>query len=145
MAAPDPQSASREQYVGVAADGSPPASPKLAHPLKPPSPTLSDEFSEAQLASAGPLEKPWARLGKVALLVAVPAVVLLVAFAGLLTAVGHSGSAGILFGSAPDYDVLVIGAGTAGLAAAKQLRTQGGLKVMPAFMLHCRCPSWLCM
>ena len=139
MAPQDSQCAAREQYVGVAADGSPPASPKLAHPLKPPSPTLSDDLSEAHLAPAGPLEKPWARLGKVTLLLAVPALVLLVAFAALLTAAVRSGSASILFGLAPDYDVLVIGAGTAGLAAAKQLRMQGGLKVSPSLVLRYRC------
>ena len=139
MAAEGASREPRQQYVGVAADGSPAASPKHAHALRPQSPTASDEFSTAplSLSRSGPLQKPWTRLGKVALIMAVPAILLLVAVAGLLVATGRAGSASILFGAAPDYDVLVIGAGTAGLAAARQLRMQGGLKVHASTVRRC--------
>jgi len=122
-------------YVDVKTDGSPPPSPRTAEaPLRPLA-AASHDYDETPLAGSStsirsPTEKPLARLGRTALLVAVPAVVLLVAAAVLLAVVTGSGPGGRLFSGAPhDYDVLVVGAGAAGLAAAKQLREQGGLKV----------------
>ena len=123
-------------YVNVKTDGSPPPSPRSAEaPLRPLA-AASHDYGETPLAGGSsntrsPTEKPLARLVRTALLVAVPAVVLLVAAAVLLAAVAGSGPGGQLFsGAQPDYDVLVVGAGAAGLAAAKQLREQGGLKVI---------------
>ena len=122
-------------YVDVKTDGSPPPSPRTAEaPLRPLA-AASHDYGETPLASTSvrsPTEKPLTRLGRTVLLVAVPAVVLLVAAAVLLAAVAGGGPGGqLFFGAPPDYDVLVIGAGAAGLAAAKQLREQGGLKVRP--------------
>ena len=134
MVAKGPSGDDRPLYVDVATDGSPPPSPRTAEaPLRPLA-ASSHDYDETPLAGSSsvrsPTEKPLARLGRTALLVAVPAVVLLIAAAVLLAAVAGSGPGGrLFFGAPPDYDVLVVGAGAAGLAAAKQLREQGGLKV----------------
>ena len=135
MACKGPLSDARAMYVDVKTDGSPPPSPRSAEaPLRPLA-ASSHDYGETPLAGSSsgvrsPTEKPLARLGRTALLVAVPAAVLLVAAAMLLAAVAGGGPGGQhFFGAPPDYDVLVVGAGAAGLAAAKQLREQGGLKV----------------
>ena len=143
MAANGSPRGSRALYMDMTAGGSPPASPtavdpqEAEHPLRPLSPTPSDEFNGTPLASIrGQTERSWTRLGKVALVVAVPTIAALFAAAVLMAATARSRQTGQLsHGSPLDYDVLVVGAGAAGLAAARQLRMQGNLRVrhfMPA-------------